>query len=76
MDIDIDCPKPKVGLCGPSEDGEDRSLNCLEYFLEGVLFESIQKIYFLFFFYYFNLYFIIHFKLSRIHLKGDQSFLL
>ena len=20
IDIDIDCPKPKVGLCGPSED--------------------------------------------------------
>ena len=20
MDIDIDCPKPKVGLCGPSEE--------------------------------------------------------
>lgn len=40
MDIDIDYSKPKAGLCGPSE---DRSLNYLEYFLKGVLFESIQK---------------------------------
>ena len=40
MDIDIDCPKPKVGLCGPSE---DRALNYFEYIFEHVLFESIQK---------------------------------
>ena len=40
MDIDIDCPKPKVGLCGPSEDW---ALNYFEYIFEHVLFESIQK---------------------------------
>ena len=40
MDIDIDCPKPKVGLCGPSEDW---TLNYLEYIFKRVLFESIQK---------------------------------
>ena len=37
MDIDIDCPKPKVGLCGPSEE-------YFEYIFKHVLFESIQKI--------------------------------
>ena len=40
MDIDIDCPKPKVGLCGPSDDW---TLNYLEYIFKRVLFESIQK---------------------------------
>ena len=40
MDIDIDCPKPKVGLCGPSEDW---TLNYFEYIFEHVLFELIQK---------------------------------
>ena len=40
MDIDIDCPKPKVGLCGPSEDW---TLNYFEYIFKHVLFESIQK---------------------------------
>ena len=40
MDIDIDCPKPKVGLCGPSEDW---TLNYFEYIFKRVLFESIQK---------------------------------
>ena len=44
MDIDIDCPKPKVGLCGPSEDW---TLNYLEYFLNAFFlnqFKNLQNI--------------------------------
>ena len=44
MDIDIDCPKPKVGLCGPSEDW---TLNYLEYFLNTFFlnqFKNLQNI--------------------------------
>ena len=40
MDIDIDCPKPKVGLCGPSEEW---ALNYFEYMFEFALFELIKK---------------------------------
>ena len=40
MDIDIDCPKPKVGLCGPSEDW---TLNYLEYFLNTFFLNLFKK---------------------------------
>ena len=65
MDIDIDCPKPKVGLCGPSE---DRSLNI---FLNAFFLNLFKKIKSFFIFYYFLLYVIIHSKLSRIRLEDD-----
>ena len=51
MDIDIDCPKPKVGLCCPSE---DLALNYFEYIFKHVLFESIQKIYKIFYYFHQN----------------------
>ena len=72
MDIDIDCPKPKVGLCGPSE---DRSLNILNlfriYFLNAFFLNLFKKLNWFFYFLLFLLYFVIHSKLSRIRLEDD-----